>query len=386
MRNSRPRVVAEALSGLMPVDIVTTDWDHQSRSRRGEGGADGAPGYGGGRIHYLPTPAYHHHVSPARFLSHAVFSMRAARFFAARRQLYSLVYATVPLNLAAWRAFRAAGPHHHRVLDVVDIWPDVLPWPPAARRLAAPAFRVWRRTFELACASADTLLAVSDRFLEESTPHFRAGPGSAARFYIGHEPLRASGEREQVTTIAFVGNLGFVYDLATLVEALSAVAASHPVQLLVIGDGDRRDWLLEQLRSRAIPHRFFGPVWDHAQLAGLLGRAHLGFNGYINTTAAFSYKATTYMAAGLPLLNSMGGDLWQLVERRGIGFNYPAGDAAALIRLLRACTPERLAAASSATVEFFRDELDLSGVTVRLQRFLRDRIAAAGPRLADARL
>jgi hypothetical protein len=44
-----------------------------------------------------------------------------------------------------------------------------------------------------------------------------------------------------------------------------------------------------------------------------------GFNGYANTSAAFSYKATTYLAANLPLVNSMGGDLHRLGRRARAG-------------------------------------------------------------------
>jgi len=51
------------------------------------------------------------------------------------------VYATVPLNVLTWLVFSLAGTKT-KIIDVVDIWPDVLPFPMSFRRVLAPIFGV----------------------------------------------------------------------------------------------------------------------------------------------------------------------------------------------------------------------------------------------------
>lgn len=361
---NRPLLVSEVLARFGPVDILTTDFDHHRKSRK--------PAYqfdeGGRTMHYLPTPAYRHNVSVARFVSHLAFTLRAWRFFRRRRREYDVVYATLPLNLLALLCFRGGEPRLC-IADVVDIWPDVLPFSRSVKQLLAPLFAIWQRSFTAAVASADLLLAVSDRFLQESLPAFRGAPDAARRLYIGHPALLpVPHARDEGLTIAYVGNIGHLCDLETLLDALTEWPT--PPRLLLVGDGDRRAWLLDALARHAIPHEYFGVIYDDATLAGILARADLGFNGYLNTAAAFSYKANTYLAAGLPLLNSMSGDLHDIVVEREVGFNYKAGNAQSLAHCLRAATPATLDRLRVNAERFFAESLDHRRLKAELESWL----------------
>jgi hypothetical protein len=90
----------------------------------------------------------------------------------------------------------------------------------------------------------------------------------------------------------------------------------------------------------------------------------------MNTTAAFSYKATTYFAAGLPIINSMQGDLQRLVKEYGLGENYKAGDRADLraciLRLIQNGTTD-MAANSE---RFFASHLESRRIITDMKDFL----------------
>lgn len=379
--NNRPRTVAEVLGTFGPVDVVTTDFDHALKARKPRD-----PWHGARRLDYLPTPAYARNVSPSRFWSHVAFSRRALALVRARRGEYDLVYATAPFNLLAAGAFsEAAGAL--RVLDVVDIWPDVLPFPAALRRAARPAFAAWKALFTAACRRADVLMAVSDLFLAEARESFRGGDAAARRVYIGHPSVGAGSEPVGPAPaapfrLAYVGNIGRLYDFETLLDACEAPALRGRIELQVIGRGDREGWLRGELERRGIAHAWLGVVTRREALAAALGGCHAGFNGYANTTAAFSYKATTYLAAGLPLVNSMSGDLRRLVEERGLGANYRAGDASSLAGALTALAGADLTAMRARCASFFAVEIDADVVRRRIREFLAERIAAAGVRAA----
>jgi glycosyltransferase involved in cell wall biosynthesis len=170
-------------------------------------------------------------------------------------------------------------------------------------------------------------------------------------------------------TIVYVGNLGRLYDFHTLVDVIDDDKLRGTVQLYVIGRGDREEWLLEELKRRMLNYRFFGPVFEPSRLADILRSCHVGFNGYINTTAAFSYKATTYFAAGLPIINSMTGDLHNLVNKHCLGENYTGGNRQELSDCLLRCIRSGTERMASNCEDFFGSHLESTEIRAAMRDF-----------------
>lgn len=367
---SRPAQLVSVLSELGSVEVITANFDHQTKQYRNNEHLNSSVA-----IHFLPTLAYSNNASIRRLVSHALLGIEAAIFFLSRRKDYDVIYSTLPLNLLTWLIFVISPKKSKRIADIVDIWPDVLPFSARMRSLFAPFFWLWKALLVDVVRRSDILLAVSDSFLHETKNHFQGLPDNCRRFYIGHPSLtNQSCEKEPVLTLCYVGNIGRLYDFDTLVGALSTPDIREHVQLYVIGSGDRVTWLLDELRHRAIRHQYFGVVYDLEKLSSILARAHLGFNGYVNTTAAFSYKATTYFSAGLPIINSMPDDLEQLVTNRKLGFNYSAGSVDSLVGVLRNCEPDRLTLMSANVEGFAKSELEIYHLRAQIHSFLEMRV------------
>ena len=363
--NSNPPLSdACALSELAAVDVLTTDFDHWSKTTREHVQVPPIE-----RIIYLKSMPYRSNISLGRLISHLLFSLKAVRFFLRHRDKYDIVYVTLPFNILGWFILKYSG-GKHKIIEVIDIWPDALPFPPRFVQLFRPAFIIWRKFFDRAVEKADVMMAVSDSYFQE-TIQFVSPHCKSRRFYIGEVNLRADVTKESILTIAYVGNIGHLYDFETLLGAMTNVKQGF-VQLFIVGEGDRRDWLLNELRKRDLRYEYFGQVYDQAKLAGILSRAHVGFNGYMNTTAAFSTKASTYFAAGLPILNSMKGDLRELVATKGLGFNYTGGDCASLKVCLSQLNKNDLIAISQNCTSFFAAELERGKVRRNMVAFLRE--------------
>jgi len=366
---SRTRFVSEVLSRMAVVDLITTDFDHGQRKKRKLEQFDWLH-----QVIYIPTLPYRTNISMARFASHFIFSIRAAWYFFHNRTNYNVVYSTVPLNLLAYFVF-LMGREHKKIVDIVDIWPEVLPFHNMIKKILFPVFAMWKLLFIQSVNKADIVMAVSDHFLEETRKFLTINQDNIKRFYIGHSPFPSRPVfKEKRFTIVYLGNIGRLYDFETLLEALSADELREKSQLFVIGDGDRRLWLLKELRKRAIFFTYFGVVLSKDRLASILQSCHVGFNGYISTPAAFSFKASTYFAAGLPIINSMRGDLWQLVEKYKLGFNYQARDLSSLKVALSNCQEASLAVLSQNCAKFFAKELELSMLQENMEKFLRKRV------------
>ncbi|GFO69226.1 hypothetical protein GMLC_28050 [Geomonas limicola] len=170
-------------------------------------------------------------------------------------------------------------------------------------------------------------------------------------------------------TLAYIGNIGHVYDFETLLDVM--IEKKGSMRLFIVGDGDRREWLITRLQEHQLPHKYFGPVYDPSLLSEIFAQCDAGFNGYKNTSAAFSYKANSYFAAGLPILNSMTGDLETLVAEQGLGFNYNSGDVASLAKAVANLTEGDSQFLRRNVATFFESELDLDRVKESLENFFR---------------
>ena len=356
-------MAALALARMMAVDVVTSDFDHAEKTKRDH---RQSPDFN--RIVYVRTRPYANNVGLARLLSHIDFSLRAAAYYFRNRRQYEIVYATAPLNLLAWIAF-SAGRASTKIIDVVDIWPDVLPFSPGLRRRYALLFKMWKWLFKSSVRKADMVMDVSDEFLREARQYARA-TAELRRFYLGQEKLTSQVAKQPVFTLAYIGNIGSLYDFATLLDVLQENDMRSRMQLFIIGAGDRKDWLLGELVRRGIRHTYFGIVYDAVRLSEILAGCHVGFNGYANTSAAFSYKAVSYLAAGLPILNSMNGDLRHLVDEYGLGENYQSEDKLQLRdAILRIC--QNLGDAMARRCEtFFNEQLQADRILHDMATFL----------------
>ena len=359
---SRPRFVASVLSEFMCVDVVTSDFDHAQKAK-----LEHRQYMQYEQVIYLETLPYRSNMSAVRLLSHLLFAFKATAYYRQKRDRYDVVYVTAPLNVLAWLIFKLSGTKT-KIIDVVDIWPDVLPFSPLLRRLLTPVFGLWKWFFKSAVAMADLVMAVSDTFINEAATYANDS-AKVERFYIGHERFESAVEKQQIFTVAYVGNIGHLYDFDTLVDVLSDDDLRNSAQIFVIGKGDREEWFVGELERRNIQHRFFGAVFEPYRLGKILRSCHVGFNGYINTTAAFSYKAATYLAAGLPLINSMTGDLQYLVSEHGLGENYIGGDRQQLRNvLLRLCCNGTTAMAYNCE-RFFALQVESSKVAADMKYF-----------------
>ncbi|HEY2545238.1 MAG TPA: hypothetical protein VGI46_04150 [Candidatus Acidoferrum sp.] len=368
--SNRPRFIASVLAELMPVDVVTSDFDHGSKQKRQPRQCEQFE-----KVVYLETRPYKNNVGPGRFISHMKFAFSAAAYFKKHRDECDVVYASMPMNLLSWLVFRSCG-ESTKVIDVIDIWPDVLPFPQLFRRVVAPFFALWKWFFKSGVHKADIVLAVSDQFLDEANKYAKRSAISK-RIYIGHEALVSKVPKQSIFTIAYVGNLGWLYDFETLLEVLAEPGLREQTQLFVVGEGDRQQWLVSQLEEKNIRYRYFGPIFDSAKLADILRSCHVGFNGYINTSAAYSYKASTYFAAGLPILNSMDGDLRRLVAELGLGESYEGGHRTELKEALLRMRGNGLNLQSENCDRFFHAELELTSVRSRVKEFLAANLAVA---------
>jgi glycosyltransferase involved in cell wall biosynthesis len=282
--------------------------------------------------HKIEVPAYTKNLSLSRIFSHVIFS--AKLFFQKPVWKSNIIVCSVPTNLPLLTllVIKFFRPKVKIIVDIVDIWPEAIPLEKQKKHLfnifVAP---LWIRFRNIAYKKSNCLISHCEYFfkligtasLPPVTKHIPLClmDKEDTRFRFSEISL------QNEIRFLFLGSINNIFDKEKCVlffEALLKIELRRTIYLEIIGGGEQLDTLLSKLKSKApnlkiINHGF---VFDRHAKDTILSQIHFGLNLYKDTTAiGISYKSIEYLASGIPIINSAKGDLRDLIQKEGIGFN-----------------------------------------------------------------
>jgi putative colanic acid biosynthesis glycosyltransferase WcaI len=143
--------------------------------------------------------------------------------------------------------------------------------------------------------------------------------------------------------VTHAGNLGYAYDLDTLIAAAGLLRSEPDVLFLLVGDGVAKSRLERKVAELGLDNVRFLPFQAHADLPLLRASSDVQVALYRPGSASHSMPSKVYeiMASGRPVLAAADehSDLWNLVEDAGCGVCVTPEDPHALadaVRQLRA--------------------------------------------------
>lgn len=354
-RDYRYTIIGETLAaGGHEVIWWTSSFSHHFKVFRSRQWEDRVAG-DSFRIRLVPGSGYKRNISLARVWNEFTFAWRV--YMRARRgpRPDLIIVAEPPATIgrmAIWVAHRWKCP---LIFDVADLWPELfaLALPKVLRRwtrlIFFPLFEMRRRNHD----RADGLLAVCESYrasMMAQTSRRRHIPSATIFIGIDITGFRSSmknplegvdlpAKAENVVRAVYAGSLGENYDIKTLMKAAEILEQSAvPVQIVVAGVGPMVSPLKKFIRERRLKSLAYVGSLTPEQLPSLYGRCDIGISAYgPASTVGMPVKVYDYMAAGLPIVNSLKGEIAEFIETHQIGVSYMPGDpeslAAALQRL-----------------------------------------------------
>ena len=277
-----------------------------------------------------------------------------------------LTYSTFMLSAACWGIWQprpdavlavsplptglAALPAHwwHRaplVFDLQDIWPDsALAVGLLHGSCSMGLLRRLEQFFYRRCAKVVVITEGFKRYLlNVGLPRSRVAVlhnGVQWQSFVGVKPkeeLRKSLRLDGKFVVGYVGNIGLAQGLATLLRAAEQLR-DEPVAFVLVGEGTDKRRLLDLVRARALANvRFLAgvprdqvfPILATCDALLLILRKDPLFEITIPS------KLYEYMAAGKPILCSVGGEAAELVTATGCGLPVTPSDGTALAASVR---------------------------------------------------
>jgi len=360
----------------------SSSWSHRRKAPRSLA-AEKDPELGSVRLRLINAPPYESNVSLARLKNHRVFAeklQQAGEALLADEPPRLVVFSWPPMDVGQvalrWREQCEC----RVVLDVMDAWPDnfliLAPSVPGAKQVLRAALEPWMANSRKVCQGVDAVSAQSHAFAHWARE--RQAPEPIHVCYLG-AATSSVGPIQRHTSgplrLLYLGAMGRVYDLATLINAMAKLRdGGVDVHLDLAGEGEQLDSLRDQAQRLGLAEsvRFHGYVTGEA-LRDLLHQSHVGVIPMLpESRVAAPYKAGEYLGAGLPIVNSLPGELEDLLSQRQCGVQYQVGDSESLaLAITQYVTDrERLARESRHATALYTEQFDRATTYARWAEWL----------------
>lgn len=131
-------------------------------------------------------------------------------------------------------------------------------------------------------------------------------------------------ETKDKITLGYLGSINHIIDIDRICEVLSGlIARNKSVEFRIIGGGESTDRLIVAANATGADVVYYGKVFDRNEKLQILGECDYGFNIMKkDVSVGLTIKSVDYFSMGIPIINSIQGDTWDMVNREDIGINF----------------------------------------------------------------
>ncbi len=284
--NNRFNYIADLISQFeYDVELVTTDFSHDTKKRRGE--IFDQYDY---KITMLYEPGYSKNVSLKRFYSHYVMGRNLKKYFKTRKKP-DIIYCAVPsLDMAEVTAEYAKKNNIRFIIDIQDLWPEAFNMVFNVPFVSDIIFYPMKKQADYIYREADVIIAVSNTYVERASRVNEMSQRNQSIF-LGTE-LSSFDSFEQQNKFmdkpgdeiwhAYIGTLGHSYDLTYVIDALKILQDKGigNIKFVVMGDGPLKKGFEKYAKERQIYAEFTGRL-GYGKMVGILTACDIAVNPII---------------------------------------------------------------------------------------------------------
>lgn len=295
------------------VDIFSSDYEHMRKAYVDNYLPD---------INYIHVPAYKKNLSFARLQSHYVFSRSVRKVL--EKNAYDLVYCVVPPNsiVSEIGKYKQKNKNVRFIADIFDMWPETFPSGSAKKILAVP-FNIWRSFRDKRLSCADMVLCECDLFknrLEEINPSLSCKTLYLCKAVKTDIPIAK--DKDDVLDLVYLGSVNNIIDIDFIEEIVKRTCSLRDVRMHIIGGGEKYNEFVDRMCSAGAKTFTYGEIYDEEEKKNIFKKCDFAFNIMKKDVfVGLTMKSMDYFSYALPIINNIGGDSLELVEKNNMGFN-----------------------------------------------------------------
>ena len=295
------------------VKVLTSDFRHFEKVKRTVPKAD---------FLFFKAEPYKKNLSFRRLYSHRKLSKLLFGYLEKQQEIIDLLWVLVPPNSFVKDAAEYKKRHQSTklIFDLIDLWPETMPI--GAVKGIFP-FSEWRNLRDRNIKWADIIVTECKLYqqkLKNVLQGMRTETLYLARPLVPYEP-HLSLPKDRIN-LCYLGSINNIIDIDVITRLIRVIKKQLPVELHIVGDGERKDELVLAAEKAGATVVFHGKVYNRAEKQKIFDSCHYGLNIMKESVCVgLTMKSMDYMEFGLPLINNIHGDTWGIIDEHHIGIN-----------------------------------------------------------------
>ncbi|TNJ66753.1 glycosyltransferase family 4 protein [Paenibacillus hemerocallicola] len=308
-------------------------------------------------IRLVQTTSYKKNFSFGRFRKDIVFAKNAYKEFKVGRRPDIIISADNPLTMK-YPSFKFAKDHNIPIIyDQMDLWPEFIEnvagngMSKLLHILFKPVYKQRKKNYQ----QLDGVIALGKNYLEKAKEIEQSLENKPqALIYNGIDVMKfreklvnsikigsipQKGEKD--IWCVFAGTLGPSYDIETIIKCAKRLSkdGNNHVRFIVAGSGPLED-IVVRADSELINFNYIGKLLPD-ELIPIYGKCDIGLATYSSmSNVDMPDKFYDYTAAGLAIINSLNGEIFEHIEEQKIGYNYLPGNLDDFYRVIQNLSDE----------------------------------------------
>ena len=296
------------------VNIVSADYDHRKKEKLMVKKKN---------LTLLHVPSYKRNLSIKRIWSHFVFSFKAYRY--CKEQKPDFLYVITPPNFLFlfFSRFKKEESNIRLVYEFEDLWPETLPVPNKIRICLSPILWSWRIIRDWNLNKADGLVFECNLFNKYICGHSHINSLTETIYLTKEtEEYRIEENSNKELSFLYLGSVNNIIDIDLIIEFMLSVNRFRKSKLIIIGGGDNIDDFINKCKYKGVDYKLHGFVYDSTEKLNILSKCDFAFNVMKESVfVGATMKSLEYFHYGIPLINTIGGDTTEMVDKYQCGYN-----------------------------------------------------------------
>lgn len=268
----------------------------------------------------LNTMPYTRNLSLRRMLSHYYFSKDL--FVEIEKDEPDLIWLMAPANSLIKEAnnYKKKHPNVKLIIDIIDMWPESLPF--KINKETIP-FVWWKNIRKNNIDCCDLLVTECDLYQNVLKNEYH-GHIETIRWARDSRAIEPDIQAEDdILSLIYIGSINNIIDAEMIANIIKKI--NMPVKLHVVGEGENTKNFLDTV-GKVSTLDYHGPVRDEDKKSEIFENCHAGINVYKEGLfIGLTVKCIDYFQHGLPIINNIKGDTWDLVKKYDAGVNIDKG-------------------------------------------------------------
>ena len=240
--------------------------------------------------------------------------------------------------------------------------------------------KIYRRTDEIFATSPSFVNAICDRKVPVSRDKVHFWPQYAEEFYKPIEKNLAVSEAVKYGIpydgkfkVIFTGNIGTAQGLDILPKTAELLKGEN-VTFVIVGDGRYLDSFVKDINTRGVSDSFvFVPRQPAEIIPLLLSACDAAFVSFADNDLwkkTIPAKLQSYMACGMPIIASAGGETERIINEAGCGICCKVGDESELCAGIKSMMSADIDKFGKNGFEYCKTHFDKSKLMDEMDRYI----------------